>query len=45
MLSHCLKFRKITESKNLKVVKNKNERMTPLSKYAVCDSKKISIIK
>ena len=38
MLSYCLKCRKNSESKNLKVVKNKNRRIT-------CDSKKLKFIK
>ena len=45
MLSDCLKHRKNTESKNQKVVKNKNGRIMLLSKYAVCDSKKSKFIK
>ena len=45
MLSHCLKCRKNTESKNLKVVKTKNGRIMLLSKCAVCHSKKSKFIK
>ena len=45
MLSHCLKCRKNTESKNPKVIKTKNGRIMLLSKYAVCDSKKSKFIK
>ena len=35
MLSYCLKCRKNAESKNPKVIRTKNERIMPLSKYAV----------
>ena len=46
MLSYyCLKCRKNTESKNPKVAKTKNGRIMPLSKCAVCDSKKSKFIK
>ena len=45
MLSYCLKYRKNTESKNPYVVKSKNERIMLLSKYTVCDSKKLKFIK
>ena len=45
MLSHCLKCRKNTESKNTKVVKTKNGRIMLLSKYEECDSKKPKFIK
>ena len=45
MLSYCLKCRKNTESKNLKVAKTKNGRMMFLSKCAVCDSKKSKFMK
>ena len=45
MLSNCLKCRKNTESKNLKVVRDKNKRVMLLSKCAVCDSKKSKFIK
>ena len=38
MLSHCLKCRKNTKSKNSKVVKTKNRRIMLLSKYTVCDN-------
>ena len=41
MLSHCLKCRKNTESKNSKVLRIKNGRMF-LSQYVVCDSEKLS---
>ena len=40
MFSYSLKRRKDTESKNPKVVKTKNGRITLLSKCAVCNSKK-----
>ena len=40
MLSHyCLKCRKNTESKNPKVARTKNGRITPFSKCEVSDSK------
>ena len=45
MLSYCLKCRKNTESKNLKVARAKNGRRTFFSKCAVCDSKKLKFIK
>ena len=45
MTSYCLKRRKITESKNPKVVKTKNGRKILLSKCAVCNSKKWKFIK
>ena len=45
MLSYCLKGRKNTESKNLKVVKNNNGKIMFLSKYAVCNSKKLKFPK
>ena len=45
MLSYCLKCRKNTESKNPKVVRTKNGRITLLSKCAVCNSKKSKFIK
>ena len=40
MLSYCLKCRRNTESKYLKVVKTKNGRIMPLSKCTVCNSRK-----
>ena len=45
MLSHCLKCRKNTESKNPKVAKTNNGRIMLLSKCAVCDRKKSKFIK
>ena len=39
-MSHCLKCRKNTECKNPKVTRIKSGRIMPLSKCAVCDSKK-----
>ena len=46
MLSYyCLKCRKNTESKNPKVAKTKNGRITLLSKCAMGDSKKTKFIK
>ena len=45
MLSYCLKCRKNTESKILKVIRTKNRRIMLLSKCAVCDSKKSKFIK
>ena len=45
MLSHCLKCRKNTESKNAKVVRTKTGRIMLLSKCEVCDSKKLKFIK
>ena len=40
MLSYCLKCRKNTESKNPKVARAKNGRITLLSKCAVCQISK-----
>ena len=45
MLSYCFKRRKITESKNPKVVMKKNGKIILLSKCSVCDSKKLKSIK
>ena len=45
MLPYCLKCRKKTESKNLRVVRTKNGRKMFLSKCAVCDRKKSKFIK
>ena len=45
MLSYCLKCRKITDSKNPKVVKSKYARIMLLSKCPVCNSKKSKFIK
>ena len=45
MLSYCLKCRKNTESKNPKVVRNKNRRIMLLSKYAVCKVKNQNFLK
>ena len=45
MLSHCLKYRKNTESKNSKVAKLKNRIIMLLSKCAVRDSKRSKFIK
>ena len=44
MLPYCLKFRKNTESNNLKVVKTKSGRIMLLSKCAVCNSKNSKFI-
>ena len=43
MLSHRLKCRKNTESKNPEVLKIKNRKIMLLSKYSVCNSKKDEI--
>ena len=45
MLSYCLKCRKNTESKNLKIVRTKYGRIMLLSKHKVSDSKKLKFIK
>ena len=45
MLFYYLMCRKNTESKNPKVVKNKNRRTMLLSKIEVCNSKKLRFIK
>ena len=44
-LSFCLKCRKNTEIKNLKVVKTTNGRIIILLKCAVCDSKRSKYVK
>ena len=45
MLSYCLKYRKNTKNKNLKVLGTKNGRIMFLSKYAVPNSKKSKFLK
>ena len=45
MLSYCLNCRKNTESKNPKVVRNKNGRIMLLSNCVVCYSKKSKFTK
>ena len=45
MLSYCLKCRRNSKSKNLKVLRAKNQRMMLLSKCKVCDSKKSKFVK
>ena len=45
MLSHCLKCRKNTESKDPKLVRTKNGRIMVLSKFEVYNSKKLKFIK
>ena len=45
MLPYCLKHRKNTESKDPKVARTKNGKIMLLSKFAVCDSKKIKSIR
>ena len=45
MLSYCLKCRKNTESKNLKVSRTKHGRIMLSSKCALCDTKKSKFIK
>ena len=45
MLSHCLKCRKNTESKNPNTAKTKNGRLMLLSKFEVRDKKKLKFIK
>ena len=45
MLSYSLKCRKNTESKNPKVVRTKNGRIMILSKFSICNSKKMKFIK
>ena len=44
MLSYCLKCRKNTESKNLRVLKTNNGRIVLLSNCAVCNCKKSRFI-
>ena len=45
MLSYCLKSRKNTESKNLKVVKTKHGWIMLLSKCTLCDSDKSKFLR
>ena len=45
MLSSCLMRRKITESKNLKIVRIKTGRILLLSKCVVCNCRKSKFIK
>ena len=45
MLSHCLKCRNNTESKNPKIVRTKNARIMLLLKFEGCNSKKLKLIK
>ena len=45
MLSYFLKCIKTTKSKNHRVIKTKNGRITLLSKFAACNSKKSEFIK
>ena len=45
MLSYFLKCRKNTESKNLKVSRTKNGGVMLLSKFALCKSEKLKLIK
>ena len=44
MLSYCLKCKNNTESKNPKVVRTKNGIINLLTKYALCDDKKLKCI-
>ena len=44
MLSYCLKCRNNTESKNPKIARIENGKITLLSKCTVCDSKKSKFI-
>ena len=45
MLSYCLKCRKNTASKNLKVVRTKNGRIMLLSRFSMCNNKKSKFLK
>ena len=45
MWPYCLKCRKNTESKNLKVLRTKNGKMMLLSKFETFDIKKFKFIK
>ena len=45
MLSYRLKCRKDMESRKPKAVRTENERITLLSKYTICDSKKSKFFK
>ena len=45
MFSYCLQCRKNAESKSPKVVRTKNGRITLLSKFSVCNSKKLKFRK
>ena len=45
MLPYCLKCRQNAESKNPKVKRKRSGRIMLLSKFAVCDVKKLKFIK
>ena len=45
MKSYCLKYRKNTEKRNLRVSKTSNGRVMVLSKCTICNSKKSRFIK
>ena len=45
MLTYSLKFKRNTENKDAKMIKNKNGRLTLSSKCAICDSQKSRFIK
>ena len=45
MLLYCFKCSKNTENKNPKVARTKNGRILLLSKWEVCDRKKLKFIK
>ena len=45
MKSYCLKYRKNTEKRNLRVSKTSNGRAMVLSKCTICNSKKSRFIK
>ena len=45
MLSYCLKCKKNTESINPKVSKTTNGKTMILSTCAICDSKKLNLLK
>ena len=45
MKSYCIKCKKHTENINPEVSKTSNGRTMVLSKYAICDSKKLRLIK
>ena len=44
MLFYCLKCRKNTKSKDLKVIRTKNRRTMLLSKCLVCNNKKLKFL-
>ena len=45
MLLHCFRCREKTDSKSPRAAKTNKEKLTILSKFAICDTKKLRFIK